>query len=98
MEYDCKESGENVYFACRKKAATFNEALKSRENAAELLGISTSTLANHELGITKNVPVDTIVMMADLYRAPELKYRYCKHLRTIRSETTLTICISSPAS
>jgi len=42
-----------------------------------LLGISTSTLANYELGITKTVPPDAVVMMSDLYNAPELKYYYC---------------------
>ncbi len=79
MEYGYENNEENIYFACRKRAAKYNEKLNSRESAAELLGISTSTLANHELGVTKNVPVDTVVMMADLYRAPELKYSYCKN-------------------
>lgn len=78
MESNCTNCNENVYFACRKKAASYNEKLNSRESAAELLGISPSTLANHELGITKSVPVDTVVMMADLYHAPELKNMYCK--------------------
>lgn len=70
---------ENVYKACRKKAAQYNEALNSRERTAEMLGIAPSTLANHELGITKSVPVDTVVMMADLYNAPELRNMYCKN-------------------
>lgn len=78
MESDCRNGTENIYFACRKKAAQYNETLSSREMAAEQLGISTSSLANHELGITKNVPVDTVVMMADLYHAPELRNHYCK--------------------
>ena len=55
------------------------ERKQSRERAAELLGISTSTLANHELGVTKNVPPDTVVMMSDLYKTPELRSHYCKH-------------------
>lgn len=70
---------ENIYFRCRKNAAQHNDKLNSREGAAELLGISVSTLANYELGITKVVPVDAVVMMADLYQAPELKAHYCKH-------------------
>lgn len=48
----------NMYFQARKKAATYNERLWSREGAAELLGISVSTLADYELGNTKVVPVD----------------------------------------
>ena len=73
------ECNENIYFTCRKRAALHNDRLNSRESAAELLGISSSTLANYELGITKAVPVDMVVMMADLYGAPELKSMYCKN-------------------
>ncbi len=62
----------NVYFKARKRAAAYNERLYSREGASELLGISVSTLADYELGNTKVVPVDKVVLMADLYNAPEL--------------------------
>lgn len=68
----------NVYFRERKKAAIYDERLYSREGAAEMLGISVSTLADYELGNTKVVPVDKVVLMADLYKAPELKNQYCK--------------------
>ncbi|MBD5464135.1 MAG: helix-turn-helix domain-containing protein [Lachnospiraceae bacterium] len=67
----------NVYFKARKKAASYNERLYSREGAAELLGISVSTLADYELGNTKVVPVDKVVLMADLYNSPELITGYC---------------------
>ena len=67
----------NVYFKARKKAAIYNERLYSREGASELLGISVSTLADYELGNTKVVPVDKVVLMADLYCAPELITGYC---------------------
>ena len=53
----------NMYFQARKKAATYNERLWSREGAAELLGISVSTLADYELGNTKVVPVDKVVLI-----------------------------------
>ena len=43
----------NVYFQARKRAAMSNDRLFSRENAAELLGISPYTLADYELGNTK---------------------------------------------
>ena len=79
MESNCTNSTENIYFACRKKAALYDDRLHSRESAAELLGISPSTLANYELGITKAVPVDMVVKMSDLYKAPELKSTYCKN-------------------
>lgn len=67
----------NVYFKARKKAAAYNERLYSREGAAELLGISVSTLADYELGNTKVIPVDKVVLMADLYNSPELITGYC---------------------
>ncbi len=66
-----------MYFKARKRAATYNEKLYSREGDAELLGISVSTLADYELGNTKVVPVDKVVIMADLYNSPELIAGYC---------------------
>lgn len=71
-------SNENIYFRARKNAALYNEKLFSRKGAAELLGVSVSTLADYELGITKVVPVDKVVLMADLYNCPEFKNSYCK--------------------
>lgn len=73
------KENKNVYFQARKRAAIYNERLYSRESAADLLGISPSTLADYELGNTKVVPVDKVVLMADLYNAPELKMGYCKY-------------------
>ena len=29
--------------------------------------------------VTKNIPPDSVVMMSDLYRTPELKNHYCKY-------------------
>ena len=72
------KENNNVYFKARKAAALYNEKLFSREGAAEMLGISVSTLADYELGNTKVVPVDKVMLMADLYNAPELKHWYCK--------------------
>lgn len=70
---------DNIYCRCRKEAAKYNDKLNSREGAAELLGVSVSSLADYELGNTKVVPVDKVVLMADLYNAPELKNYYCTH-------------------
>lgn len=72
------KDNNNVYFRARKNAAMYNEKLSSREGAAEMLGICVSTLADYELDITKVVPVDKVVMMADIYSCPELKTQYCK--------------------
>lgn len=67
----------NMCFECRIRAAKYNDSVKSREGAAERLGVSVSSLAEYETGITKVVPVDKIVLMSDLYNAPELELWYC---------------------
>ena len=85
----------NVYFQARKKAAIYNERLYSREGAAELLGISVSTLADYELGNTKVVPVDKVVLMAELYNCPELKTSYCKNECPIGKTMPLATRITS---
>lgn len=77
MGRDAVKAGGNICFQCRKEAAKYNDKLNSREGAAEMLGVSTSSLADYELGNTKVIPVDKIVLMADLYNAPELKAWYC---------------------
>lgn len=86
---------ENVYFECRKRAAIHNERLNSRAGAAEILGISESTLAHYELGITKNIPVDVVVMMAEVYNAPELKCIYCKSECPIGKELPIATCVAA---
>ena len=77
MGTDCTKSNDNIYFRCRKEAAKYNDKLNSRESAADLLGVSVSSLADYELGNTKVVPVDKVVLMADLYNAPQLLNSYC---------------------
>lgn len=79
MGKDSIKPNENIYFKCRKEASVWDERLCSRESAADLLGVSVSSLADYELGLTKVVPVDKVVLMADLYRSPQLKTMYCKN-------------------
>lgn len=76
--YPTKAAG-NIYCQCRKSAAVQNEKLKSREGAAELLGYSTSSLAAWELGTDRPSP-EAVMLMADLYHAPELKNYYCRNV------------------
>jgi len=68
---------ETIYYKARRDASARNGCLASRERAAELLGVSASTLANYELGVTKLVPPDAVVLIAGLYNAPELMNHYC---------------------
>lgn len=77
MGYNPTKAAGNIYCQCRKKAAKYNDKLNSREGAAEALGISSSQLADYELDVTKFIPVDRVVKMADLYNAPELRNHYC---------------------
>ncbi len=77
MGRDSMRAKGNMCFECRNRAAKYNDALKSREGASEQLGVSVSSLAEYETGITKVIPVDKIVLMADLYNAPELELWYC---------------------
>ena len=95
MGKDPINENTNVYFQARKKAAIYNERLYSREGAAELLGISVSTLADYELGNTKVVPVDKVVLMAELYNCPELKTSYCKNECPIGKTIPLATRITS---
>jgi len=74
-----ENENNNIYFKARKEAAEKNDRLLSREGAAEQLGFSTSTLTNYELGLTKNIPPESIVMMANEYHAPHLTYHYCSN-------------------
>lgn len=78
MGNGCTKQNDNIYFKCRKEAAIYDERLYSRESAADLLGVSTSSLADYELGNVKVVPVDKVNLMAELYNAPQLRTMYCK--------------------
>lgn len=78
MGSNATKATKNVYYQCRQNAAKYNERLKSREGAAELLDISLSSITDYELGIT-TPPAYMILRMADLYNAPELKHHYCRH-------------------
>lgn len=79
MGRDAAKAKGNPYYERRLEAARYNDSLYSREKASELLGISPSSLAEYETGVTKFVPVDKVVLMADLYNAPDLCNRYCVH-------------------
>lgn len=74
------KAADSPFCKARLEAAEYNERLYSKEGAAELLGVSVSTLSDYELGITKTIPPDMVLKMADLYNAPELRNYYCTEL------------------
>lgn len=74
------KAADNPFCQARLRAAEYNERFFSKEYAAEQIHISASQLQDYELGITKCIPPDNILRMADLYRAPELKNLYCREM------------------
>lgn len=70
----------NPFCQARLEAAKYNEKFFSKEYAAEQLHISAGQLQDYELGITKCIPPDNILRMADLYNAPELRNMYCREM------------------
>ena len=70
MGREARKAVGNPWYEARKS---------SREGAAENLGMSVSALADAELGLTKCMPVDKAVLMADRYNAPYLLNYYCLH-------------------
>ena len=71
-------------------AAKYDPRLCSREGAAEMLGMSVSSVADAELGLQKVMPVDKAVLMADLYNEPALLNYYCLHECPIGCERPLS--------
>ena len=74
------KAADNPFCQARLKAAEYNEKFFSKEYAAEQLHISASQLQDYELGITKCIPPENILRMADLYNAPELRNLYCREM------------------
>lgn len=74
-----------MFCQARYEAAKSNERLSSREGAVEEIGIDRTRLARIELGST--IPYqEEVLLMADCYKAPELKGNYCR--RCVRLERT----------
>lgn len=74
------KAADNPFCKARLEAAKYNERFFSKEYAAEQLHISAGQLQDYELGITKCIPPDNILRMADIYNAPELRYMYCREM------------------
>lgn len=77
MGREASKASSNVWYQARIRAAEYDGRLRSREGAAELLGMSVSAVADAELGLSKVMPVDKAVQMAELYNAPQLLNWYC---------------------
>ena len=68
----------NAYFDARKRASSLNDSLNSRDGAAVMLGMDRSRLYRIESGVNQPTP-EEVLLMADLYNAPELRNYYCRN-------------------
>lgn len=69
----------NVYYEARIEAAKWDEKLASRAGAADALHVSEDVIIHTENNLYKHLPVETAVLMADRYNAPQLLNHYCTH-------------------
>lgn len=90
MGREATKASGNPWYEARKQAAMYDERLKSREGAAEQLGMSASALAETELGMNKCMPADKAVLMAERYNAPHLLNFYCLHECPIGRQRSLS--------
>lgn len=77
MGREATKAGGKPWYECRMEAAKWDDRLSSREGAAYLLGMSPSAVADAELELSKCMPPDKAVRMAELYNAPHLLNYYC---------------------
>ena len=68
----------SVFYKARMAAKEHNEMLSSREGAAEVTGIDRTRIARIELNTLVPYPED-VVIMADVYNAPQLMNYFCTH-------------------
>lgn len=73
------KTSSNVFYKARCVASTHNEQLKSREGAADIMSIDRGRLYRIESGLVNTYP-EEVLLMADLYNAPELKNFYCREV------------------
>lgn len=81
------KAANNPFCQARLQAAEYNEKFFSKEYAADQLHMSAGQLQDYELGITKCIPPDNILRMADLYNAPELRNHYCREMCPLGCDT-----------
>lgn len=76
MSNIAKSTTSNVFYQARCRAAVHNEVLASREGAGEIMSIDRGRMYKIEKGVANPFP-EEVLLMADLYHAPELKNYYC---------------------
>lgn len=79
-------TSSNTFYQARCKASAHNEQLRSRESAADCMLIDRGRLYRIESGLTNPYP-EEVVLMADLYNAPELRNFYCREMCPLGCDT-----------
>ena len=80
----------NVLFMARCRASSHNDALGSRESAADIMGIDRGRLYRIETGIADPYP-EEVLLMADLYGDPKLMNWYCREKCPLGGEVPVTL-------
>lgn len=70
------KAADNMYYLARSEAAELNDDLRSRESAAEIIGIDRTRLARIELNTIAPYP-EEVKVMSEAYNTPELCNSYC---------------------
>ena len=69
---------KNLYYQARIRAAQRDDTFGSRISAAEAIGTSSTRLYAIETGM-QNPHRDELIVMSDVYDAPELLEQYCEN-------------------
>lgn len=73
------KTSSNIFYKARCDASAHNEQLSSREGAADIISIDRGRLYRIERGTANPYP-EEVLLMADLYNAPELRNLYCREI------------------
>lgn len=73
------KTSSNVFYKARCDASIHHEQLSSREGAADIISIDRGRLYRIERGTVNPYP-EEVLLMADLYNAPELRNLYCREM------------------
>lgn len=74
-----EETSANIFYKARYVASKYNEQLRSREGAAEIMAIDRGRLYRIEKGVTNPYP-EEVHLMSGLYNAPELENYFCTNM------------------
>lgn len=80
------QTSSNAFYRARCVAAAHNDQLSSREGASSIMSIDRGRLYRIEKGGAVPYP-EEILLMADLYGAPELENYYCTEMCPLGKNT-----------